>query len=135
MKKIYKYNKKKFITAFKLFFMSIKKVLSLREKLFFLSSHQRLLRILWCFLPKESRKKKKKKTRQKKRDIKKETRIINFFSLRSKKFSIIIKKIYHFVKIFFIITEKIFHFVQNIFRFYKKEIFFYRKKFRFFVCS
>jgi hypothetical protein len=36
--------------------MSIKKVLSLREKLFFLSSHQRLLRILWCFLPKEIKK-------------------------------------------------------------------------------
>jgi len=36
--------------------MSIKKVLSLREKLFFLSSHQSLLRILWCFLPKEIKK-------------------------------------------------------------------------------
>jgi hypothetical protein len=34
MKKIYKYNKKKFITAFKLFFNEYKKSLSLREKLF-----------------------------------------------------------------------------------------------------
>jgi len=110
--------------------MSIKKVLSLREKLFFLSSHQRLLRILWCFLPKESRKKKKKKTRQKKRDIKKETRIINFFFTAFKKIFYHHKKNLSLRENFFIITEKIFHFVQNIFRFYKKEIFFYRKKFR-----
>jgi len=59
--------------------MSIKKVLSLREKLFFLSSHQSLLRILWCFLPKEIKKEEEEEDKTEEERHKKRNKNHKFF--------------------------------------------------------
>jgi hypothetical protein len=108
--------------------MSIKKVLSLREKLFFLSSHQRLLRILWCFLPKEIKKEEEEDKTEEERH-KKRNKNHKFFFTAFKKIFYHHKKNLSLRENFFIITEKIFHFVQNIFRFYKRKFFSIEKNF------